>query len=63
MGKLLKFLFGLLLFVVLLLVAAAVIIPLVPNYPDDKLELISSEYLKQSLSLQDGDEVEVIVYI
>ena len=44
-------------------VRGAVILPLVPHYPDDKLELVSSEYLKQSLSLQDGDEVEVIVYI
>ena len=44
-------------------VRGAVIFPLVPHYPDDKLELISSEYLKQSLSLKDGDEVEVIVYI
>lgn len=44
-------------------VSGAVIIPLVPGYPEGKLEIISSMHLKQSLSLKDGDEVEVTVSI
>ena len=44
-------------------VRGAVIIPLVPNYPPAQLEIISPENIKQSLSLKDGDLVEVEVYL
>ena len=44
-------------------IKGAAIIPLVPNYPPAQLELISPENIKQSLSLKDGDLVEVEVYI
>ena len=39
------------------------IIPLVPYYPDMQLEIVSSEYVRQSLSLKDGDVVEVEVSV
>lgn len=42
-------------------IKGAVIIPLVPNYPEYQLEIISSEHIKQALSLKDGDAIEVIV--
>ncbi len=44
-------------------IRGAVIIPLVPNYPPAQLEIISGENIKQSLSLKDGDLVEVEVYL
>jgi len=44
-------------------IRGAVIIPLVPNYPPAQLEIISPENIKQSLSLKDGDLVEVEVYL
>jgi len=44
-------------------IKGAVIIPLVPNYPPAQLEIISPENIKQSLSLKDGDLVEVEVYL
>lgn len=40
----------------------AVIIPHVSNYPEAQLEIISSEHIKQSLALEDGDVVEVEIY-
>lgn len=42
-------------------IQGAVIIPLVPDYPPVKLELIATENIKQSLSLEDGDQVEIAV--
>ena len=39
------------------------IIPLVSNYPLAQLEVISSENIKQALSLKDGGLVEVEVYL
>lgn len=44
-------------------IKGAVIIPLVADYPASKLEVISEEHIKDSLSLQDGDQVEVEVYL
>ena len=40
-------------------IRGAVIIPLIPGYPQAQLEIISSEHIKQSLSLKDGDLVDV----
>ena len=44
-------------------IKGAVIIPLVPNYPQAQLEIISAENIKHTLSLKDGDLVEVEVYL
>ena len=44
-------------------IKGAVIIPRVADYPEAKLEMISAEHIKDSLSLQDGDQVEVEVYL
>ena len=41
----------------------AAIIPLVAGYPQNKLEIIAAENIRQSLSLNDGDVVEVTVYL
>ena len=41
------------------LVGGAVIIPQVPGYPPDQLEIISATYIKEALSLKDGDSVEI----
>jgi riboflavin kinase len=40
-------------------VEAAVVVPVVPHYPEDVLEIISSENLRKRLQLSDGDKVEV----
>ncbi len=40
-------------------IRGAVIIPLILGYPQAQLEIISSEHIKQSLSLKDGDLVDV----
>ena len=40
-------------------IKGAAIIPVVSNYPLAQLEVISSENIKQALSLKDGDLVEV----
>ncbi len=44
-------------------IKGAVIIPRVADYPTSKLEIISAERIKGALSLQDGDPVEVEVYL
>jgi len=44
-------------------IKGAAIIPLVQNYPKAQLEVISSENIKQSLLLKDGDPVEVEIYL
>ena len=36
-----------------------VIIPLVPNYPEQILEIIAPVHLKDALGIHDGDEVEL----
>lgn len=40
-------------------IKGAIIIPLVPGYPQAQLEIISSERIKESLSLRDGDIVDI----
>ncbi len=44
-------------------ISGAAIIPLVADYPQTQLEIISAENIKQTLSLNDGDFVEVEVYL
>jgi riboflavin kinase len=39
--------------------ACAVIVPLVPNYPNDVLEIIAKENLREKLKIKDGSHVEV----
>ena len=39
----------------------AVIVPQVPNYPDDVLEVIAPWYLRDRLKIEDGNEVTIIV--
>jgi riboflavin kinase len=41
----------------------AVVVPLVPDYPQDVLELISPLYLRGKLSLNDGKKVTVSVTV
>lgn len=41
----------------------AVVIPLVPNYPEDLLEVIAPVYLRGALNLTDGNEVTVTVKV
>ncbi len=40
-----------------------VIIPLVPNYPEQILEIVAPVHLKNALNLKDGDEVELELYL
>ncbi len=40
-------------------VSGALVIPKVPDYPAEQLEIISSEHIKQTLKLKDGDIVEI----
>ena len=35
------------------------IIPLVPNYPEQILEIVAAVHLKNALGVEDGDEVEL----
>lgn len=37
----------------------AIILPLVPGYPENKLELIASQNIKQAFSLSNGDVLEL----
>ncbi len=37
----------------------AIVLPLVKNYPENKLELISSSRIKEALRAEDGDILEV----
>jgi len=39
----------------------AVVVPLVPNYKKNLLEVIAPIYLRGNLRLKDGDDVEVMV--
>jgi riboflavin kinase len=38
------------------------IIPMVPDYPDDQLEIIAPIRLRESLELKDGSEVNVEIF-
>lgn len=44
-------------------VQAAVVVPDVPDYPENVLEIISSENLRKKLQLSDGDKVEVRIIL
>jgi riboflavin kinase len=41
----------------------AIIIPLVPNYPNDVLEIIAPWYLRERLKIADSNEVTVTVNV
>jgi len=41
---------------------AALILPLVPNYPENLIEIISPLNLREKLNLKDGDRLEILVY-
>jgi CTP-dependent riboflavin kinase len=41
--------------------AAAIILPLVPGYPEDLMELVAGEGLRESLAVRDGDEVTLTI--
>lgn len=38
---------------------AAIVLPSVENYPENKMELVASENIKKALSLKEGDLLEV----
>ena len=40
---------------------AAIVFPLVKDYPENKMELIASENIKKALSVKAGDDLEVEV--
>jgi len=40
----------------------AVILPQLPDYPEDLLEIIAPVYLRTALGLREGDEVRLTVY-
>ena len=41
----------------------AIVIPEIPNYPEDMIEVIASTNLREKLQLRDGDSVEVKILI
>jgi riboflavin kinase len=44
-------------------VFGALVRPNVPDYPDDVAELVASVCLRETLNLEDGDELEVEVWL
>lgn len=44
-------------------VAGAAILPDIPGYPDEKLEIVSSLAVRRELQLNDGDRVSLQVHI
>jgi len=40
----------------------AIVFPLVEGYPENKMELIASQNIKEALSLKSGDVLEVEVF-
>lgn len=40
----------------------AIVFPIVENYPENKMEIIASQNIKEALSLNTGDMVEVEVF-
>jgi riboflavin kinase, archaea type len=44
-------------------VACAVIVPIVPNYPKEILEIVAESCLRERLKLEDGDCVSVSVIV
>jgi riboflavin kinase len=43
-------------------IEAAIVVPEVPGYPDDKIEIIAAASLRDALGLADGAAVEVEVF-
>ncbi|MCX8118658.1 MAG: CTP-dependent riboflavin kinase [Desulfobacterota bacterium] len=41
----------------------AIVLPLVEHYPENKVELIASQKIQTSLSLKEGDEIEIEVLL
>jgi CTP-dependent riboflavin kinase len=39
----------------------AIVLPLVENYPENKIELIASQKIEETLSLTTGDVLEVVI--
>ena len=54
---------GVLFFAEIKKIKAAVVLPLVPNYPTDLLEVVAPTYLRGTLGLKDGDMVTVEVSV
>jgi len=44
-------------------VEGAIVLPQVPSYPDDVLEVIAPVSLRETLRLREGDEVQLTVYL
>ncbi|MEM2570775.1 MAG: DUF120 domain-containing protein [Thermoproteota archaeon] len=44
-------------------IKGAVVIPRVPSYPKDILEIIAPVNLRETLGLKDGDEIEITVLL
>ena len=44
-------------------IKGAAIIPQVDDYPEAQIEIIAAENIKRALALNDGDRVEVEVYL
>jgi len=44
-------------------IKGAVVIPRVPSYPKDMLEIIAPVNLRETLGLKDGDEIEITVLL
>jgi riboflavin kinase len=54
---------GLLFWATIDVLQCGVVIPIMPNYPDDVLEVIAPIYLRGSLKLVDGSAVSVVVRV
>ncbi len=44
-------------------IKCAVVLPIVPDYPQDLLELVAPSYLRGDLGLKDGEKVTVLVTV
>ncbi|MGI6064964.1 MAG: DUF120 domain-containing protein [Bacillota bacterium] len=44
-------------------IMAAAVLPLVPGYPEDVIELIAPVHLRSGLNLEDGDQVAVLLVL
>ncbi len=44
-------------------IKGALVIPLIPHYPPDCLEITASENIRHALGVKDGDTIELEVYL
>lgn len=44
-------------------IKGALVIPLIPHYPPDRLEIIASENIRHALGVKDGDIIDLEVYL